>query len=610
MVDQNKEDQFVTQVSVSNPKSHGKGRTQHMTYLVTTVYNKPAGNESIVRRRYSDFHWLQSQLIHERAGLIIPVIKHKLSNAKIKFTDEFVNERQEQLNRFLKQVVLVHPELGYAPCIKPFLTANAKDWEAAKSQAPEEGSVNSGQDQQTQSSKDSIVISAEAAPQIEKPGRFAQWKTKIRTKIALAYGDPKLEETPAENKKFSDLETYAEHLETCVTILSEDAVGYVEGYKAQSEKLKTMGAALTELWGEHKLSNASSSTMYQKLGDCWANLSKIMASQHETGLQKLDAPLQELILDVTALKLAIKQRKEVLFQYTAKVNEGRTKEVQIDKLRASNNLSDNQDRFFDLEKDVKILDAEIDILRTHVATVSKRLERDAERFRHGFHDKMRATMEAYHLSQCEYAEKNSKAWQDMVPALADGALDTTAASGPAKEADLLQLKVAVTTTGAYASFESVDMDNAGFEKAPMISPPSAAPPPLPSPTPEPPHSALLPYTLPPLDKPPVPPAEESPAPPTVKEANLLQLEVSTSTTGAHASFESVEMDNAGFEEAPMAPPSHTLPPSDEPPTPPAEESPAPLADEPPAPPPEEMPALPVPSLEEPPAPPQEVEEES
>ena len=565
MVDQDNEGPFVTQVSVSNPKNHGKGRSQHITYLVTTVYNKPAGNESIVRRRYSDFQWLKTQLVHERAGLIIPVIKHKVSNAKIKFTDEFINERQAQLDRFLKRVVMVHPELGYAPCIKPFLTANAQDWEAAKSQAPEEGSVHAEEDQQTQSSRDSILISVEDAPQIEKPGRFSKWKTKMRTKIALAYGDPRLEETPAENKKFSDLEAFAEHLVTCVTILSEDASGYVEGYKAQSEKLKTMGAALTELWGEHKLSNASSSTMYQQLGDCWGNLSKIMTSQHETGLQKLDEPLKELILDVTALKLAIQQRKEVLFQYTAKVNEGRIKEAQADKLKAKEDLSDHQDKFFALDKEIKMSDAEIKILRTHVDTVSKRLERDAERFRHGFHEKMRATMEAYHLSQCEYAEKNLKVWQDMLPGLAGEALDTTAASGPAKEADLLQLNVSMSTMGARASFESVDMDDADFEEAPMIF--AAAPPPLPLTAPlegppqndagfeepplaGPPQSAFLPHTLPPSNEAPAMAAEESPAPPT---------------------------------EAPPAPP----------------------ADEPPAPPPEEMPALPVPSPE-----PQEVEEES
>ena len=550
MVDQDNEDPFVTQVSVSNPKNHGKGRSQHITYLVTTVYNKPAGNESIVRRRYSDFQWLKTQLVHERAGLIIPVIKHKVSNAKIKFTDEFVNERQEQLDRFLKRVVMVHPELGYAPCIKPFLTANAQDWEAAKSQAPEEGSVHAEQDEQTQSSRDSILISVEAAPQIEKPGRFSKWKTKMRTKIALAYGDPRLEETPAENKKFSDLEAFAEHLVTCVTILSEDSVGYVEGYKAQSEKLKTMGAALTELWGEHKLSNASSSTMYQKLGDCWTNLSKIMTSQHETGLQKLDAPLQELILDVTALKFAIQQRKEVLFQYTAKVNDGRIKETQVEKLKAKEDLSDHQDKFFALDKEIKMSDAEIKILRTHVETVSKRLERDAERFRHEFHEKMRATMEAYHLSQCEYAEKNLKVWQDMLPGLAGEALDTTAASGLAKEADLLQLKVSMSTTGAHASFESVDMNDADFEEAPMI--PSAVPPPPPLPTP--------------LAGPP--------------------------------------QDDASFEMAPMAPPPagpspsaflpHTLPPSDEAPALAAEESPAPPTEAPPAPP-----------ADEPPAPPQE-----
>jgi hypothetical protein len=294
-------------------------------------------------------------------------------------------------------------------------------------------------------------------------------------------------------------------------------------------------------------------------------LSRIMASQHETGLQTLDAPLQELILDVTALKLAIQQRKVVLVQYTAKVNDRRTKDVVLEKMKARDDLSEHQDKFFELEKEVKVLDAEIKIQQTHVDTVSKRLERDAERFRHGFHDKMRATMEAYHLSQMEYAEKNSKAWQEMLPGLADGALDTTAAaSGPAKDADLLQLKVSVSMTGAHASFEPVGMDNAVVEEAP--SPLSSSPQ-----RGGPPRSAFLQHSLPPSDEPP-----------------------------------------ALFAEDLLAPPA------DEPPAPPQEEPPVPPPEEPPVPPPEEPPApaqeveeeSPVPPPEEPPAPTQEVEEES
>jgi sorting nexin-1/2 len=381
-------------ITVSNPEHHGKGRQRHTTYLVKTTYSD--GSAKNVRRRYSDFTWLQKRLVEERAGNIIPAIPHKIANVKIKFDDDFVEDRRVTLQRFMTRAIH-HPDLPKAPSFVPFISENATDWERTKSQSNTDISLHSEKDpEKEQASNDTIAINVDRSTTTQKPGRFANWMTKARTKIAFKLGDPKLEETPAEGKKFEDLATYADHLETCVKILTEDAAELLGADKVQGEKLKTMAAAFSELWGENKLSNASSSTMYQKLGDCWTNLSTAKESQHAAGLQKLETPLKELEEDVAALKQALTQRKEALYRYTHKVNVGNAKEIQFEKMKVKDELGD---KYFELEAELKQNDTERKLLSETVETVSNRLLSDADRFRHEFHEKMRATLEMYHTAQ-------------------------------------------------------------------------------------------------------------------------------------------------------------------------------------------------------------------
>ena len=492
-------------VQVSNPEHHGKGRQRHTTYLVKTKYSN--GSEKNVRRRYSDFIWLQKRLVEERAGNIVPKIPHKIANVKTKFDDDFVNEREKTLQRFMNRVV-DHPDLPKATSFTPFLSENASDWEATKSKSSSDVSIHSESDDKSQVSNDSITINVENAQTAQKPGRFANWMTKARTKIALKLGDPKLEETPAEGKKFEDLATYADHLETCVKVLTEDASALLDAYKVQGEKLKTMAAAFSELWGEHKLSNASSSTMYQRLGDCWSSLSSVTESQHSMGIEKLEMPLKELEQDVAALKHALAQRKEALYRYTNKVNIGNTKELQLERLKSKDDLSSHQDKYFELEADLKQNDTEKRLLSDSVEVISCRLLKDADRFRQEFHEKMRETMEIYHLCQWEHAEKSGQIWKDLMPSLAKNALDTSAAPESIREEQAPTLQIDFSTLGAKArttfegqergSFDSVELDSNTAED-------SSLPPPAPVSSP-PPNPPSMPPPVPPSQPPPPPPA--------------------------------------------------------------------------------------------------------
>ena len=62
--------------NVSKPEKHGSGRSAIVDYLVTTSFVLDGGkskstttNESLVRRTFEDFQWIQKRLVQERMGM-------------------------------------------------------------------------------------------------------------------------------------------------------------------------------------------------------------------------------------------------------------------------------------------------------------------------------------------------------------------------------------------------------------------------------------------------------------------------------------------------------------------------------------------------------------
>jgi hypothetical protein len=490
MTDNN--DNEAISVSVTKPEHQGKGRFKTTNFLVTTKFPKA---ESLVRRPFEDFEWLQQRLVDERAGIIVPVLPNKKivnDHQKIRFSEEFANERQGVLDRFLQRVVS-HPELVDAPSLLPFFTANPTDWKLAKQNAkvspsPDESSSTTPTTSTHSSSlngdhhhhdPNSIVINATNSSPLaqKKKGVFGKWISNKKDAWALRNPRTMLEETPFEAKKFQDMQEYADHLETCVRILAQDSVELTDASRQQSEKLQTMGAAFTQLWGEHELSNTSSSTMYQTIGDCWSTICKqVLEQQYRFGRKHLETPLEELVLDVVALKVALAKRKAKVYDYTKTFQQGRTLQVQMEKLKAVDDLTAHSEKFYQLEHDIRVSDAVIGDAKHMCELISSRLERDIERFRIEWHERMRQVLEAYHKNQVQCLQAQAKQWQNALPSLAT--MDYSRANLPTgpKRVGAGELQVTYSTTGAKATIIPVDSDASYPEVA---AAPAAAPPPVP-----------------------------------------------------------------------------------------------------------------------------------
>jgi sorting nexin-1/2 len=374
--------------------------------------------QSAARRRYSDFLWVYDAIVQERPGAIVPIIPHKPAlTPQVRFSEELLTEREQQLQRFLERI-LQHPELHDAKSLRTFLTADYNVWESTK----KSGLVNA--------KTDDLSLSENADPYLEdvkdsstpthkaSGNRIANWLGKKMSQTRMAIGSLQLESTP-DDDVFSDLHSYANNLDTNIKILAKESSQFVAAIKTQAEKIENMGTAFGNM-GEYKLENdvvirPTSSTMFLKLGQNWTNLSKLTNFAHKSGCVKLDEPIQDLAREVQALQKAISQRREALLDYTRKAIQGKNKMGQLDKLRE--NSGGNPDRLAALDSDVRSLKEEGAELWNALDVISKRLLRDAERFKTRFHQSMRSTMEVFHKVQVEYAHKYIQGWGDVIPFL-------------------------------------------------------------------------------------------------------------------------------------------------------------------------------------------------
>ena len=521
-------DQHALSSSVSNPEHQGYVRSRITDYLVTTKFAN--ASEALVRRTWEDFEWIQERLVQERAGIIVPVLPQKKPvTSRMKFDDEFVHERQAAMHRFLQRIV-GHPELVDAPSLLLFFTQSPTDWEATKEAAKkieaaemEASNHTSVNDTEGEEAHTVVISAAEQVGAPKKKGLLGKWMSAKRDQWALRSKNLILEETPKESKKFDEMQVYADHLETCIRILAEDAKALKESQQGASEKFKTMGAAFNQLWGEHELSNMSSSTMYQTVGDCWANLCKSVEKQCGFGHTHLEKPLEELVLDIVALKAAISKRKKVVYDYTKKVQEGRKMQQQMDRMRVITDLSAASDQYFALERDLRISDAEVEERKKFKELITDRLSRDIERFRVEWHERMRQVLETFHKEQVMLLTDQSKLWESPLPILAKVNDGRSALPTGAKKVVAPELSILYNTSGATASFANGNGDANLIPESPTSYPvepatPTDGAPGLPSPKTHDSIDSMDSVTLdeslpmgapPPAAAPPPPPTEDS-----------------------------------------------------------------------------------------------------
>lgn len=134
-------------VLVKDPKKEGEGQLAYVTYNVKVTSKREGIEDGEVRRRYSDFEWLNKQLERENAMRIIPQIPGKMRSKQLsRFEDEFLERRRFLLNFFLTRIS-TNDVLSQSPCFVMFLTErDPTAWAAAKKNAEKKTAIQSAID--------------------------------------------------------------------------------------------------------------------------------------------------------------------------------------------------------------------------------------------------------------------------------------------------------------------------------------------------------------------------------------------------------------------------------------------------------------------------------
>jgi len=116
------------EIDVCNPQTHGVGKKRYTDYEVRMKTNIPIfkQKESGVRRRYSDFEWVRSELERD-SKIVVPALPGKALKKMLPFRgddgifeDEFIEERRQGLEGFINRVA-GHPLAQNERCLHMFL---------------------------------------------------------------------------------------------------------------------------------------------------------------------------------------------------------------------------------------------------------------------------------------------------------------------------------------------------------------------------------------------------------------------------------------------------------------------------------------------------------
>ncbi|XP_065648731.1 sorting nexin-12 isoform X2 [Hydra vulgaris] len=116
------------EIDITNPQTHGVGKKRYSDYEVRMKTNIPIfkHKESSVRRRYSDFEWLRTELERD-SKIVVPPLPGKALKKMLPFRgddgifeDEFIEERRQGLEAFINRVA-GHPLAQNERCLHMFL---------------------------------------------------------------------------------------------------------------------------------------------------------------------------------------------------------------------------------------------------------------------------------------------------------------------------------------------------------------------------------------------------------------------------------------------------------------------------------------------------------
>ena len=493
-----------TIVEVKDPCNEGGTNTRNMytTYLVK-------GPNTLVRRRYSDFQWLYSRLQTEYPGAIIPIIPHKIValNSKLKFDPDFIEERRQNLQIFLRNVV-EHPELSCAPSMTPFMVYSiGTQFDTAKEQLELKKPTSTSLDPETSADDISSPLSSPTTTTTTSKTKkgFSNFVAKLRV---LTTGTQQLMRT-ADEDEFNAIEEYVSKVEGSVNQLLAASLSLS---KATQTTAKTVGSFKEpiQLWKDayvnfnnrssihgnnknntknnsHNTAAAIAAAGGGTTGDsssddeerkqhtidmmsCIIEFSqdyeKLMELKYEEESEKFEQSIIQLSYLVKSYSNAIKQRKSLQVKYTTKFQQLIDKDAAIEKAHKSLKPPDITNKL-QFERD--IIKQECDVYKTTLEDCTKRLvKNESKRIQPILNLKLHECFQYYTQIQVSYQQRINMAWSQLLPYFTTVAAGIDDNNNNNKDDD---------------NDKKDGVDSKATTSEPVVPPPASAPPPPPPPPP-------------------------------------------------------------------------------------------------------------------------------
>lgn len=438
----------IDYITVSDPVIHADGMNKYTSYRVdcrpsplandddptnNTANNtndmmpdlflqNNQGQYSSVLRRYSDFLWLYERLHKERAGSIVPPLPEK--QAVSRFSPEFVEERRNSLERFLRRVIL-HPELMDCSALLTFMRADDMTFQHVKNVSKSAdvsnaassggggeigGEMSSSGFMGRDGSGGGASLSGAGAFNLtpQKTAGIKKWFSEAKTTLSND-----LVSSP-DDDLFDEIERYIESLSIQMKRVSNQAAGLVRKSKEIANGLFEFGLAF------HQLGQSEGEGLGKKLqlvGSTADTLSVLSAQHADAELKKLEEPFKDYLKTIHAVKLALGRRHDKRVSYTAVLHEIQTREVNLHRLRMS---PGREGQAYSTEMSIQRYQAAAEVAREDYAECSQRVLREVDRFKREKAEEMKMVVLEFIMLEIELNRSMEKIWGELVPKLEEG----------------------------------------------------------------------------------------------------------------------------------------------------------------------------------------------
>jgi len=362
-------------VKISKPtkRSEGYGRN-YIAYTLTSCFED---QKFEVFRRYSDFEALRQSLKEKLPGIIIPPLPEKSMLGR--FEGEFVNQRMRGLERFMTRV-MTHSKLKSHPYVKKFLC-----------------------EQQV-----SKAISGK--PTAKKAlSMLSGFGSAVLTKFV---SESPIRKETEEDKTHKEVQNQVIQFHVDIGKLHATALDLAKREKDLSKTWLGMGKCMVEVGrGEVQASEEKFGGLLGRIGKCCDRMSVYGAQSVDDSLINLVEPLKDYVLLSESVKEMLAHRKNAIEKLELALRDHLKKEAAIKKLEDQGVTGQKVADAKKAEQESKVC---IDEQKKEVASITRSMLEEIERFRCEKKKDFRVMFEAFVKNQIEKAKRQQQAWEVLM----------------------------------------------------------------------------------------------------------------------------------------------------------------------------------------------------